>query len=99
MTTDLSGQVPPARPTSGAMSATAPMSAITPSSVPPGTYRPARPDRGPGRWFRMCVGINEDVMDWTPSERAKYTGLGIIVLNTGCLAAFAKPDPVSVARA
>jgi Domain of unknown function (DUF4407) len=28
-------------------------------------------------------------MDWSPAERAKYTGLGIIVLNTGCLAAFA----------
>jgi hypothetical protein len=28
-------------------------------------------------------------MDWTPSERLKYAGLGIIVLNTGCLAAFA----------
>ncbi|MGH3169547.1 MAG: DUF4407 domain-containing protein, partial [Trebonia sp.] len=27
--------------------------------------------------------------DWTPSERAKYTGLGVIVLNTGLLAAFA----------
>jgi len=28
-------------------------------------------------------------MDWVPSDRAKYAGLGIIVLNTGCLAAFA----------
>ena len=28
-------------------------------------------------------------MDWAPSDRAKYAGLGIIVLNTGCLAAFA----------
>lgn len=60
-----------------------------PSSAPPGEYRPVRPDHGPGRWFRMCAGIKEDVMDWSPAERAKYTGLGIIVLNTGCLAAFA----------
>jgi hypothetical protein len=53
------------------------------------TSRPAPPDHGPGRWFRVCAGVKEDVMDWVPSERAKYAGLGIIVLNTGCLAAFA----------
>src|SRR6202021_440575 len=35
------------------------------------------------------AGNREDVMDWGPSERAKYAGLGIIVLNTGLLAAFA----------
>lgn len=59
------------------------------STVMPGTYRPVQPDQGLGRWFRACAGIKEDVMDWSPAERAKYTGLGIIVLNTGCLAAFA----------
>lgn len=59
------------------------------SSEPPGSYRPVLPDHGLGRWFRACAGIKEDVMDWSPAERAKYTGLGIIVLNTGCLAAFA----------
>lgn len=80
MTADLNGQTP----STASARTTMPM-----SSVPPGTYRPARPDHGPGRAFRACAGINEDVMDWTPSERAKYTGLGIIVLNTGCLAAFA----------
>lgn len=58
-------------------------------SLPPDEYRPAAPARGVGRWFRMCAGIKEDIMDWTPSERGKYTGLGIIVFNTGCLAAFA----------
>ena len=83
MTTDLDGQVPPRQ-----ASATMPMKSV-PSSVPPGTYRPVLPDHGPGRWFRACAGIKEDVMDWSPAERAKYTGLGIIVLNTGCLAAFA----------
>jgi len=83
VTTDLDGQVPPRRE-----SATMPLKSV-PSSVPPGTYRPVRPDHGPGRWFRTCAGIKEDVMDWSPAERAKYTGLGIIVLNTGCLAAFA----------
>jgi hypothetical protein len=73
------------------VSSTMPMSKIpsVSSSLPPGTYRPARPDNGPGRWFRACAGIKEDVMDWVPSERAKYAGLGIIVLNTGCLAVFA----------
>jgi hypothetical protein len=60
-----------------------------PDGLLPGTYRPVLPDHGPGRWFRACAGIKEDVMDWSPAERAKYTGLGIIVLNTGCLAAFA----------
>ena len=80
MTTELSGQAPQARPES----VTVPMSA-----VPDRKYRPARPDRGPGRWFRACAGIKEEVMDWAPSDRAKYSGLGIIVLNTGCLAAFA----------
>lgn len=51
--------------------------------------RPALPDYGPGRWFRACAGIKEDIMDWVPSDRSKYSGLGIIVMNTGCLAAFA----------
>lgn len=80
MTTELDGAVPPTPPPSTTM----PMRAI-----PAGTYRPARPDHGLGHWFRACVGVEEDVMDWSPSERAKYTGLGIIVLNIGCLAAFA----------
>jgi hypothetical protein len=80
MTTDLDGRVPPPLPASMTM----PM-----ARVPAAPYRPARPDLGPGRWFRACAGIEEDVMDWAPSERAKYAGLGIIILNTGCLAAFA----------
>jgi uncharacterized protein DUF4407 len=83
MTTDLDGQVPPRQE-----SATIPMKSLS-NTVLPGAYRPVQPDRGLGRWFRACVGIKEDVMDWSPAERAKYTGLGIIVLNTGCLAAFA----------
>ncbi|MGD0067326.1 MAG: DUF4407 domain-containing protein [Streptosporangiaceae bacterium] len=83
MTTNLDGEMPLSQ-----ASGTMPMKSV-PSSVPPGTYRPVLPDRGPGRWFRACAGIKEDLMDWSPAERAKYTGLGIIVLNTGCLAAFA----------
>jgi Domain of unknown function (DUF4407) len=80
---DLDGQVPPQQ-----AGATMPMKKV-PASALPGAYRPVLPDLGPGRWFRACAGIKEDVMDWSPAERAKYTGLGIIVLNTGCLAAFA----------
>jgi len=83
VTADLDGQVPPRQ-----ANATMPMKKV-PTSALPGTYRPVLPDHGPGRWFRACAGIKEDVMDWSPAERAKYTGLGIIVLNTGCLAAFA----------
>jgi hypothetical protein len=88
VTTDLNGQVPPRQANATMPMTSVPMTSV-PSSGPPGTYRPVRPDRGPGRWFRACAGIKEDVMDWSPAERAKYTGLGIIVLNTGCLAAFA----------
>ena len=79
MATDVNGQAPSPGP-----AGTMPI-----PSLPPGDYRPARPSHGPGRWFRACAGVREDVMDWTPSERLKYAGLGIIVLNTGCLAAFA----------
>ena len=80
MTTDQAREAP----------GTAPFPALSQAgSLPPGTYRPARPARGPGRWFRACAGIREDVMDWVPAERIKYAGLGIIVVNTGCLAAFA----------
>jgi hypothetical protein len=81
--TDLDGQVPAREE-----SATMPMKSV-PGRVLPAAYRPVLPDHGPGRWFRTCAGIKEDVLDWSPAERAKYTGLGIIVLNTGCLAAFA----------
>jgi Domain of unknown function (DUF4407) len=80
MTTNLDGQ----KPRDLRANETMPM-----RSLRNAVYRPVSPDQGPGRWFRACAGIKEDVMDWTPSERAKYTGLGIIVLNTGCLAAFA----------
>jgi hypothetical protein len=83
VTADLDGQVP-----SRQASATMPMKKVSASPLP-GAYRPVLPDHGPGRWFRACAGIKEDVMDWSPAERAKYTGLGIIVLNTGGLAAFA----------
>jgi hypothetical protein len=65
-----------------------------PASAPPGDEpvvpdRPAPPDTGPGRWMRTLVGVRERILDWVPEERTRYTGLGIIVLNTGVLAALA----------
>jgi hypothetical protein len=39
--------------------------------------------------MRTLVGVRERILDWVPEERARYTGLGIIVLNTGVLAALA----------
>lgn len=51
-----------------------------------GQYRPALPDHGPGRWLRLIAGVKEDVLDWVPEERARYSRLGGIVLNTGILA-------------
>jgi hypothetical protein len=50
-------------------------------------YRPASPDRGVGRWLRRVAGVDEDILDWVPEERPRYTRLGAIVANTGLLAA------------
>jgi hypothetical protein len=60
-----------------------------PTDMADGPDRPAKPDAGIGRWMRALVGIQENILDWVPEERARYTGLGIIVLNTGGLAALA----------
>jgi hypothetical protein len=50
-------------------------------------FRPAPPTRGIGRAFRYVAGVNETILDWVPEERARYTRLGAIVVNTGLLAA------------
>jgi hypothetical protein len=55
--------------------------------LPQISYRPARPARGVGRWFRRVAGIKEDLLDWVPEERARYARLGAIVVNTGLVAA------------
>jgi hypothetical protein len=52
-------------------------------------YRPAEPDTGIGRRLRVLCGVREDILDWAPEERPHYTGFGVIVLNTGCLATLA----------
>ena len=55
-----------------------------PTGAPP--YRPAPASRGPARWLRALAGIREDVLDWVPEDRPRYTRLGAIILNTGLLA-------------
>jgi hypothetical protein len=54
------------------------------TGAPP--YRPAPASRGPARWLRALAGIREDVLDWVPEDRPRYTRLGAIILNTGLLA-------------
>jgi hypothetical protein len=53
----------------------------------PETYRPASEQRGVSRVLRRFAGIREDILDWVPEERPRYTRLGIIIANTGVLAA------------
>lgn len=50
------------------------------------SYRPALPDGGIGRRLRVFAGVREEILDWVPEERARYTRLGMIVLNTGIMA-------------
>lgn len=49
-------------------------------------WRPEPPGRGPARWLRAIAGVKEDILDWAPEERPRYTRLGAIILNTGLLA-------------
>lgn len=58
-----------------------------PNDAAVGLYRPVRPNLGITRRLRAVVGIKEDILDWVPEERPRYTRLGAIVLNTGLLAA------------
>lgn len=46
---------------------------------------PASPDRSAGRRLRALVGVREDVLDWAPQERPRYTKMGAIVLVTSIL--------------
>ena len=47
---------------------------------------PSEPSHGLGRRLRVIAGVDENVLDWVPEERARYTRLGAIILNTGLLA-------------
>jgi len=41
-----------------------------------------------GRWIRVLAGVDEKLLDKVPQERARYTGLGGVVLGTATIAAF-----------
>src|SRR5262245_7365427 len=55
--------------------------------MPMSPYRPIDPSYGPGRLFRRLIGVRDEVLDFAPEERPRYTRLGLIVLNTGLMAA------------
>jgi hypothetical protein len=57
-----------------------------PNDVAVGALRPVMPKRGLPRLMRRLIGVDEDVLDWVPEERPRYTRLGFIVLNTAVLA-------------
>jgi hypothetical protein len=52
----------------------------------PADAGPARPDLG--RRLRVLSGVDEDLLSWVPTERARYTGMGGVVLGTALIAAF-----------
>lgn len=47
---------------------------------------PSEPSHGLGRRLRVIAGVDEGILDWVPEERARYTRLGAIIMNTGLLA-------------
>ncbi|GAA3803431.1 DUF4407 domain-containing protein [Streptomyces coacervatus] len=54
---------------------------------PPAPFRPDRPDRGRvAVRLRRLIGVREDVLDYVPEERPRYTRYGVVVLNTALLA-------------
>jgi hypothetical protein len=59
---------------------------VRPVEPIPDHYRPAMPDRGLGRRLRAIAGVVESLLDWVPEERARYTRLGAIILNTAVMA-------------
>jgi Domain of unknown function (DUF4407) len=52
----------------------------------------AKPGRGLGRWLRILTGVDEDLLDRVWEERARYTGLGAIVLGTAIMATLSMLD-------
>jgi uncharacterized protein DUF4407 len=49
--------------------------------------RPVGRDEGLGVLPRRLVGIREEILDWVPEERARYTRLGLLLAFTGAMAA------------
>jgi|GEM_PF-1855426 len=58
--------------------------AVTPSATAPPEHFGSRA----GRRMRVLAGVDEDLLAWVPSERARYTALGGVVLGTATIAAF-----------
>ena len=54
--------------------------------------RPAAAARGPGRWLRGLIGVDESLLDRVWEERARYACLGAIVLGTATMAALSMLD-------
>lgn len=42
-----------------------------------------------GHRLRWIIGVQDSLLNWVPEERARYTRLGAVVLNTALMAAFA----------
>ncbi|GAA1195994.1 DUF4407 domain-containing protein [Kitasatospora gansuensis] len=49
-------------------------------------FRPTAPSGGLGRAIRRVAGVVEDVLDWVPEERRRYTWMGLVIVNTGLFA-------------
>lgn len=52
----------------------------------------APPSRGPSRWLRALIGVDESLLDRVWEERARYTCLGAIVLGTATMAMLSMLD-------
>jgi len=52
------------------------------------TDRPAEPESGRKRRLRSLIGLREEILDWVPQERQRYTLMGLIVTCTAGMAAF-----------
>jgi hypothetical protein len=52
----------------------------------------ALPSHGSAKWLRSLIGIDEKLLDRVWEERARYTGLGAIVLGTATMAALSMLD-------
>ncbi|GAA2719213.1 DUF4407 domain-containing protein [Actinocorallia aurantiaca] len=70
------------------MTTTSPL-ATTPDLIPPSRPSaewPAEPSSGAGRWLRARIGVDESVLDHTPTLRPYYTKIGALVLTISALA-------------
>nr|WSZ13995.1 DUF4407 domain-containing protein [Streptomyces canus] len=66
---------------------------------PPVPFRPALPDRGRvAVRLRRLIGVVEDVLDYVPEERPRYTRYGVVVLNTALLAGLSMAVALSTYR-